>query len=176
MLSQAAKRGSRSLCAASGRGDHAASAVVAFTSMLNARARRAGLAIGLCVIAPAGCGPSNGTCVESLPAECAPLYTPTFDQVFTRTLQPTCAQSGGVCHSADGAQGGLVFADADAAYALLLGKTDGKARVVAGDPACSLLVERIESADSTTVMPPGSMLSAGERCAIETWIRDGAKR
>src|SRR4051794_22171305 len=86
------------------------------------------------------CSGSSGTggadgCVEDLSASCAPLYTPTFDEIFTRTLKPTCSVSNAACHAAAGAQGGLTFEDADASYALLLGKTDGKARVVPGDPS-----------------------------------------
>src|SRR5690348_6224963 len=63
-------------------------------------------------------------CLTSVDTACAPLYTPTFDQIFARTLQPTCAQAGASCHASAGGMGGLVFEDADAAYALLLGRTD----------------------------------------------------
>jgi Planctomycete cytochrome C len=126
------------------------------------------------------CGGSGDTepapqCSTNLDLTCAPLYTPTFDQVFTRTLQPTCAQAGGSCHSAEGAMGGLVFADPDAAYAALLGKSGAKPRVVAGDAACSLIVERLY-ADGAQVMPPGAPLADAERCAVVQWIQNGAKR
>ena len=40
------------------------------------------------------CKHGGDECVLDLPEQCAPLYTPTFDQVFSRTLAPTCAQSG----------------------------------------------------------------------------------
>src|SRR5512132_1248561 len=93
------------------------------------------------------CGCSDGApaqaCVETLDLACAPLYSPTFDQVYTRTLQPTCALAGASCHSSEGAMGGLVFADPDAAYDALLGKSGAAARVVAGDAACSVIVERL---------------------------------
>jgi hypothetical protein len=120
--------------------------------------------------------PATASCVTVQPATCSPLYDPTFDQIFTRTLHTTCAQEGGACHSASGAQGGLVYEDADAAYALLLGKTDGRARVVPGDPSCSILIERVDAPDPSQTMPPGAELSAAERCSFETWIRNGAKR
>ncbi len=123
-----------------------------------------------------GCGPSAPVfeCVKGLDLACAPLYDPTFDQVFNRTLHPTCAQPGSNCHASEGAKGGLVFEDASASFALLMGDTDGRARVIAGDAACSLIVERLASADLG--MPPGGPLSDAERCAIVQWIEAGAKR
>lgn len=127
---------------------------------------------------PLGCGKgSDGlACVEGLPAQCSPLYAPTFDNLFTRTLQPTCAQSGASCHSSQGMMGGLVFEDENAAYNLLLGKTDGKARVNPGDPSCSLIVEHLESTDPGQVMPPGAPLSDQEKCVFIQWIAMGAAR
>jgi hypothetical protein len=150
--------------------------------MLGVAANRAkGLVTALFMASVLGCSspdppPPATSCVANLPASCTPLYAPTFDQLYTRTLHPTCAQSGGACHASAGAQGGLVFEDADASYALLLGQKDGRVRVKPNDPACSLLVEHLESSDPSQVMPPGGMLSAAERCDFEQWIRNGAKR
>lgn len=126
----------------------------------------------------AGCGPSSPACVTDLSTSCAPLYAPTFDNIFSRTLQPTCAQSGGVCHDATAAQGGLFFADADSAYQLLTESknADGITRVMPGDPGCSLVMEKLESSDPGFQMPPGSQLSEAERCVFVQWIHDGAKR
>jgi hypothetical protein len=139
---------------------------------------RAGAALVVAaVLAPLahGCG-SSSECVADLPTSCAPLYPPTFDQIFTNTLAPSCALSGSGCHAPEGGQGGLVFADADSAYALLLGKTDGRARVAPGDPACSLLIERLYATDPAQLMPRGAALPDAERCAFIHWIADGAKR
>lgn len=113
--------------------------------------------------------------MHSLDLTCAPLYTPTFDQVFTRTLKPTCALSGASCHASEGAMGGLVLADADGAYAALLGQNGARTRVVAGDAACSLIIERLDATDAN-VMPPGAPLADAERCAVAQWIQNGAKR
>lgn len=113
--------------------------------------------------------------MEDLSTDCAPLYEPSYEQVFSRTLAPTCAPPGSACHAASGAKGGLVFEDADQAYAMLLGQTDGEQRVLPGDPACSPLVIRLE-ADDSTVMPPGAALSAAERCSVIQWIANGAER
>jgi hypothetical protein len=122
----------------------------------------------------AGCGSPAPACVENLDPTCKPLYEPTFDNVFNHTLHTTCAQSGSSCHGLSGGKGGLVFDDADSAYQNLTG--GAAPRVIAGDAACSLLVERIESPHADFVMPPGAPLSAPERCAIEQWIHNGAKR
>jgi hypothetical protein len=136
----------------------------------------AGLALSLAIVALASCGDDEEqACVEDLTTDCNPLYSPTYDQVFTRTLVPTCAQPGTACHASEGAKGGLVFEDADESYALLLGEV-GEARVLAGDAACSPLVIRIESSESSVVMPPGAPLDAAERCAIVQWIANGAER
>jgi hypothetical protein len=129
----------------------------------------------------AGCASSDGeksaglSCVENLDLSCAPLYTPDFDHIFTNTLHPTCAQPG-VCHAADSGQAGLVYENADTAYALLLGQNAGHPRVVPGDPSCSPLIERIETSDPSYEMPPGKPLSDPEKCAFVQWVAAGAKR
>ncbi len=114
-------------------------------------------------------------CVE-VSAQCDPLYAPEFDQIFVRTLQPKCALEGGSCHSIEGAKAGLIFEDADTTYDLLLGLTDGDQRVIPFDINCSILSSRISTSRSSLLMPPGSPLSAAERCVIIQWINNGAER
>src|SRR5262249_54064578 len=97
-----------------------------------------GLAAGAC-----SSGPTTRPCVTDLPASCAPLYTPTFAQLYSRTFLPTCAQPGTACHAAAGAQGSLVLEDPDVAYRDLLGEQGARVRVIPGDPSCSLVVERL---------------------------------
>ena len=129
------------------------------------------------LLSASGCGQPapSGECVSGLDvATCSPLYPPTFDDVYERTLAKTCALSGASCHAAEGQAGGLSFESADAAYDHLTGGEEP--RVIAGDAACSPLVERIEATDEARVMPPGSPLSDAERCAVEQWIENGAKR
>lgn len=129
-----------------------------------------------------GCGdsapPATPMCVPSLDLACRPLYADTsYQNLFDKIIKPTCASSAGQCHSAGGREGGLVLEDADAAYALLLGTTDGRARVKAGDPKCSLVMERLESDDAAFRMPPSSAkLSSEMRCNFTLWIAQGAKR
>jgi Planctomycete cytochrome C len=144
-------------------------------SFLVAAALAAALSIASCTSSSA---PAPLACVSGLALDCKPLYDPPIYQtIFDKTLHPTCATGSGTCHTSDGAKGGLVFENADAAYALLLGTTDGRKRVVAGDAACSLVMIRLSSTDPTVHMPPGStFLPDAERCAIAQWIAAGAKR
>jgi hypothetical protein len=122
----------------------------------------------------AGCS-DDLECVE-VSSSCAALYPPTFDDIFSRTLQPTCAAGGSSCHAPAGGQGGLSFVDADQSHAALLAEGDDGPRVTPGDASCSLLMMRLESSDEDFQMPPGSPLSAEERCVFVQWIAAGAKR
>ena len=136
-----------------------------------------GVAAALLAAALLTCS-SGESCVEVSPATCTPLYAPAYSEVFARTLKPACGQGTTSCHAAAGAQGGLVFADADASYEMLTATSPrtGRPRITAGNAGCSLLVTRLESTRADVQMPPGAPLSAGERCAIERWIQDGAAR
>ncbi len=110
---------------------------------------------------------------EKASTACAPIYEPSYANVFSKTLQPTCAKSGVSCHASTGAQAGLAFDDANVAYDQLLDATQA---VRAGDPACSALVQRIVATDGNVRMPPGRSVDPGEQCAIIQWIAGGAKR
>jgi hypothetical protein len=48
--------------------------------------------------------------------------------------------------------------------------------VIPHDPACSVLMERIETSDVSLRMPlaAGQPLPAADRCAIQQWIAAGA--
>ena len=120
----------------------------------------------------AGCGPSNA-CAQNVATDCTPLYEPTFDNLYTNTLHPTCALPGGSCHATEGHMGGLSFDDANTAYALLLGAAGG---VMPGNAACSLVVERVLSTDPRRSMPPGKSLSVAEQCVFVRWAQQGARR
>lgn len=123
----------------------------------------------------AGCPEEELACVE-VDLGCDPLYEPTFDNIYAQTLVPTCAAEGGACHSPEGAKGGIGYTDADSAYDILLGNTDGRPRVIPFDVECSLLVKRIETTRASKLMPPGDPLGAAEKCSIEQWIANGAER
>ena len=124
------------------------------------------------VLALAGCPTSSPPDCITVDTACAPLYAPTFDNVYTMTLQPDCGASRGSCHSATGHKGGMSFETADAAYQALV--TDG--RVTPGDPGCSLMIVRTSSPGETYQMPPGSPLIEAERCALIQWVASGAPR
>ena len=128
--------------------------------------------IVVCCIFVACGGADQDPCEETLPSSCSPLYEPTFTQVYTQTLQVKCAVTGGACHSAAGAKGGLILEGEDAAYAGLV----ESGRVIPGEPECGELTHRLESTDAAIVMPVGGNLSEPERCAIYAWIRAGALR
>jgi hypothetical protein len=123
-------------------------------------------------------GSFSMACVESLPASCTPSISPTFSSINDKVFQQSCGVfgQGGTCHGAEGRQGGLGLFDADTAYTNLL-DTTGRARVVAGNPKCSILMERLDSSDTTKRMPlNGPQLDPGIRCAIQQWIEAGASR
>jgi hypothetical protein len=132
----------------------------------------------------AGCGtsgsgaPADVPCVTGLTTSCAATYAPpTFDTIFANILQPNCSVGTGTCHTSDFDAGGIVFADASAAYATLLGTGGGTAYVVPRDPGCSTLMKRLESKDPSYHMPKGStFLSDGDLCTIVQWIGEGAMR
>ncbi|RMG12833.1 MAG: hypothetical protein D6729_16050 [Deltaproteobacteria bacterium] len=128
------------------------------------------------LLAGPACGAGGPECV-AVHSTCTPLYAPEYAEIFERTLRPTCGQPGTSCHGVDGAQAGLVFDEADAAYTRLLeGAGNRPPVVVPGNAACSPLVVRIESTDPKRVMPPGQPLSEAVRCALEQWIDAGAPR
>jgi hypothetical protein len=122
----------------------------------------------------AGCE-GGDICFDDVSADCDPQYEPTFDNVFTNTLAPSCAKAG-ACHASGSAAGGLTFETAAGSHALLVGDIDGVARALPNDPACSVLVQRLETGEADLQMPPDGQLPAAERCAIIQWVQNGAKR
>ena len=123
----------------------------------------------LVALTASGCS-DDSPCVTSLNLDCAPLYEPVYEQIFTRTIEPRCAVADGSCHAGPAAQGGLRLDEIDLAYENLV--TGG--RVLPGDASCSLVVARIEGQGK--LMPPGRALPEAERCTIEQWIENGAAR
>jgi len=136
------------------------------------------LALPGCSAGEGSSAPADPPCVTGLTTSCAATYAPpTFDTIFTAILQPNCAVGTGTCHTPDFAAGGVVFADASAAYETLLAPDGGTALVLADDPGCSTLMKRLESTDPSYHMPRGpSSLSAGDLCTVVQWISSGAAR
>jgi hypothetical protein len=144
----------------------------------------------LCLIGSLGaCGggdddddTASSVCLGPLPKCTTTAFPPTYDNIYKQVLKTTCASSDteSSCHygpEPEHAQAGLVLSDPEGAYDYLLGKADGRARVVPKDPECSLLIQRIESKDASFRMPVGKdPLKENVRCAIRQWIADGAPR
>lgn len=122
----------------------------------------AALAVG------ASCTSEPPACI-AVDTSCAPLYTPTFDNVYEMTLRDGCGSERAACHSAAGNQGGMSFATRSQAYAALRA-----GRVAPGDPGCSQMIVRTSSPGESYQMPPGDPLDAAERCALIQWVAAGA--
>jgi hypothetical protein len=123
----------------------------------------------------------NG-CLAPLPDDCTAAYPPSYDAIYDNLLRKSCgsAATGSTCHygpTPDTAQGGLVLSDRDKTYDYLLGTLGGRARVIPGDPECSVLVQRLESKDAALRMPRGGdPLPPNVRCVVRKWIESGAER
>jgi hypothetical protein len=138
--------------------------------------------LGLAIVAAAtGCSDPPLDCVQGLDVTCAPLYPPTFDNMFRDTLIPKCSTGGGSCHTPEGHQADLAFdeLDPDAAYhQLMMNSTvhPDRERIAPGDPSCSVMIERVYSSAKRWHMPRGSNLADNERCAMVQWVAQGALR
>jgi hypothetical protein len=151
--------------------------------------RRALGAIG-CVFAVA-CGPSDDEarpvplCLAApADASCANVaygihngaISPTFNEIFTRTLQPSCG-SNASCHAGDNPQNGLRLDDEAVAYQGLMAKNAAgtTARVIPNDLTCGELIVRLETPNEPWTMPKGGHLPENLLCVIRHWIDDGAQ-
>lgn len=105
----------------------------------------------------------------------APAPVPTPDQVafFEKNIRPVLADHCYSCHSSDGGSAGGLRVDGR--DVLLTGGKSGPA-IVPGDPAGSLLIQRIELADPKHRMPKGEddPLPATVIANLKTWIQQGA--
>jgi hypothetical protein len=117
-------------------------------------------------------------CVEVDAEACAPLYAPSWENVFEMTLMPDCATGGQACHASADALGaeehGLFFADPESSLAILLEDRGESTFVTPDDPGCSQVVARLATDDAVRRMPPGLTLSDEEICSVAQWIAMGA--
>ena len=127
------------------------------------------LALALAAVPLAACTQDPPPECITVDTGCAPLYEPTFDNIYMMTLRDTCGSARASCHSAIGMSGGMSFEDESAAYTSLIA-----GRVTPGDPGCSKMVVRTSSPGAAYQMPPGDPLGAAERCALIQWIQAGA--
>jgi hypothetical protein len=132
------------------------------------------------VIACNGSGDDDAAQAECVPAPqppCVANINVNFESLHTNLFAQRCGTNGAGCHGANAPQGDLVLTSPDAAYAALLGTDGTRSRVIAGDPTCSSLMQRLETDDAVLRMPRGEgKLAEGLRCAVRKWIDEGAAR
>jgi hypothetical protein len=116
-------------------------------------------------------GPERLECITEDP-ECAPLYAPTWENVFSNTLRPKCGTGGGACHEGVGAKGGLRLDESVSGYESIT--RAGRGWVLTDDPGCSEILQRVYSDSDVLRMPRGSSLPESERCALQQWVLAGA--
>ena len=131
--------------------------------------RQLWFAAALALVPLAGCPADPPPSCITVDTSCAPLYAPTFDNVYAMTLKNTCGSTQSSCHSAVGKQGGMSFQDPQHAYAALLA-----GRVMPGNPGCSKMIVRTDSPGAPYQMPPGDPIGEAERCALIQWVAAGA--
>src|SRR5262245_52571789 len=91
---------------------------------------------------------------------------------YTRQVKPLFKERCSACHGALKQQGKLRV---DTVALIAKGGKSGPA-IKPGDPAGSLLIERVSDADDDTRMPPeGKPLSAEQIALLRSWIAEGAK-
>jgi len=119
--------------------------------------------------------PVEPLCIDTLPESCEAAYPATWDNIYRFVIAPRCGgSSGGSCHGPQGLKGNLALHEKDGSYQALLGMDGTHVRVLPADAACSGLMERLTTTDDTRRMPQGSMLDAGDICAVQKWIEEGA--
>jgi hypothetical protein len=122
--------------------------------------------------------PQLPACIDFDADACAPLYEPTYENVFAQTFTMKCATGGSACHANAQALGaakhGLEFSDAANAHALLLQDLGDATFVHPGDESCGVLTVRLRTDDDAKRMPTGSMLIDTELCSVLQWIANGA--
>jgi len=120
--------------------------------------------------------PADATCTDVAYGIHNGTISPTFNEIFTRTLKPSCG-SNGSCHAGPTAQNGLQLDDEATAYQdLMSGNAAGTtARVIPNDVKCGELIVRLETPNETWTMPKGGHLPENLLCVIRHWIADGAQ-
>jgi hypothetical protein len=95
---------------------------------------------------------------------------------YNRDVRPILSDRCFACHGFDAKtrESGLRLDQRDAALA---GGDSGEPAIVPGDPAASIVIDRITSNDPDVIMPPASLhkpLSAAEVAVLTRWIAEGA--
>ena len=119
---------------------------------------------------------ADATCTEVAYGIKNGTIAPTFNEIFTRTLQPRCG-SNASCHAGSNAQHGLRLDDEATAYQNLMSDNAAgtTARVIPNDLNCGELIVRLETPNEPGTMPKGDHLEENLLCVIRHWIADGAQ-
>ena len=110
------------------------------------------------------------TCGDELPD---PGFTATFSSIQEYVLTPNCAVSG--CHVGSNPPEGLDLS-AGKSYDNLVSVASQQSSLLLVDPGISSdswIIKKV-TADGTSLMPPGSPLSAAVVDSIKKWIDEGA--
>ncbi len=93
---------------------------------------------------------------------------------FDRQVRPLLTRTCFRCHGDEKQRGGLRL---DVRAAALKGGESGKPAIKPGDPAGSLLMQRVRMADLEKRMPPKDdpALRPEEIALLERWIKEGAR-
>lgn len=99
----------------------------------------------------------------------------TLTEIQADIFGKSCAFSS--CHGDGGNAGSLKLNDGES-YGELVNQpatVTGEILVIPGDPDGSYLVKKLENADPSQVMPPGSPLPDANIARVRSWIADGAQ-
>jgi hypothetical protein len=127
------------------------------------------------------------------PTGAQPTGAATWSAVYSEVIVANGCTGSSMCHGGDVGVGALSLQTKDSAYTALVGtKAMGSnltpggtnckdlevARVVAGDPDNSLLVEKLEATQPCgDPMPPGGIrLKDAQIQQVRMWVKNGAKR
>jgi hypothetical protein len=122
--------------------------------------------------AAAVAAPAARPVAAAKPSALAPKVDSASLEFFERKVRPVLVQSCYQCHSAtsEKLKGGLYV---DSRAGLLKGGESGPA-VFPGDPAKSLLIKAIRSADADVQMPPKQKLTDQQVADLTRWVQMGA--
>ncbi|HWY87599.1 MAG TPA: DUF1549 domain-containing protein, partial [Gemmataceae bacterium] len=110
-----------------------------------------------------------GVCIESAPADEAPMPATKAAEFFEKSIRPVLAENCFGCHNDRKQKAGLRL---DSRQSMLNGGESGPA-IVPGHPDQSLLLKAIHYQEDLK-MPPKGQLRAEHIVALTTWIKQGA--
>lgn len=115
-------------------------------------------------------------CTALLAVACGGNDEPPASQLvdYRRDILPIFSEHCFACHGPDEGRrlAGLRLDTRDDAIAE---RPDGRRAIAPGEPAASLVIERVRETDPARRMPPGGALSEAQIALLERWIAEGAQ-